>query len=96
MSRWRNEGINYTFFLFIGVISLFPCRTLKDKRDAYVARLNGIYFNNLEKDGVELIRGTAKFTGIREVTVNGEKYTADHVCIATGGHPVILDVPGEL
>ena len=90
------KGSTILFSFSLGLSPFFPCRTLKDKRDAYVARLNGIYFNNLEKDGVELIRGTAKFTGIREVTVNGEKYTADHVCIATGGHPVILDVPGEL
>ena len=90
------KGFTIVLAFLRGSTPLLLCRTLKDKRDAYVARLNGIYFNNLEKDGVELIRGTAKFTGMREVTVNGEKYTADHVCIATGGHPVILDVPGEL
>lgn len=73
----------------------FSWRTLKDKRDAYVARLNGIYARNLDKDGVELIRGVAKFTGNREVTVDDTKYVADHVCIATGGHPILLDVPGK-
>jgi len=36
---------------------------------------------------VTLVRGEAKFTGPKEVTVNGEKYTAEHILVATGGHP---------
>lgn len=42
-----------------------------------------------------LVRGNAKFTGPREVTVNGEKYTAEHILIATGGHPKMdQNIPG--
>src|SRR5690348_16016910 len=33
---------------------------LKTQRDAYVARLNGIYETNLRKSGVELVRGWAR------------------------------------
>ena len=44
---------------------------------------------------MELIRGRAEFTGAREVTVGGATYTADHIIIATGGHPTLLDIPGE-
>ena len=36
---------------------------LKEKRDAYVLRLNGIYEGNLAKRGVTLIRGRAAFRG---------------------------------
>ena len=45
---------------------------------------------------MELIRGKAEFTGAREVTVGGATYTADHIIIATGGHPTLLDIPGEV
>ncbi len=41
----------------------FEWTRLKEKRDAYIKKLNGIYGNNLDKSNVELIRGTAKFVG---------------------------------
>lgn len=45
---------------------------------------------------MELVRGNAKFTGPKEVTVNGEKYTGEHILIATGGHPKLdKNIPGE-
>src|ERR1700721_4139614 len=34
---------------------------LKEKRDAYIARLNGIYARNLSAKGVPLVRGSARF-----------------------------------
>ena len=42
-----------------------------------------------------LVKGNAKFTALKEVTVNGEKYTAEHILIATGGHPKMdKNIPG--
>ena len=42
------------------------------------------------------MRGNAKFTGPKEVTVNGEKYTAEHILVATGGHPRMdQNIPGS-
>ncbi|KAJ8262378.1 hypothetical protein GJAV_G00165760 [Gymnothorax javanicus] len=72
---------------------------LKNKRDAYVSRLNQIYRNNLDKAKIETIVGHAVFTDDPEPTVevNGKKYTAPHILIATGGRPVVLsdkEVPG--
>ena len=67
---------------------------LKERRDAYVHRLNGIYERNLENSGVERILGDASFLSSRKVQVNGTEYTADHVLIATGGYPTIPDCPG--
>lgn len=73
----------------------FNWNAMKQKRDAYVKRLNDIYYANLEKDKVSLVRGNAKFTGPKEVTINGEKYTAEHILIATGGHPKMdHNIPG--
>lgn len=36
------------------------------RRRAYIERLNGIYRSNLDKDGVELVEGHARFVGERE------------------------------
>ena len=43
---------------------------------------------------VDTIHGDAKFVDEKLVEVNGEKYTADHILIAVGGHPTIPPIPG--
>ncbi|XP_008324753.1 glutathione reductase, mitochondrial [Cynoglossus semilaevis] len=77
----------------------FSWESLKAKRDAYVSRLNGIYRNNLDKAKIQFIQGVARFTNDTEPTVEveGRKYTAPHILIATGGQPLVMsddDVPG--
>lgn len=67
---------------------------LKAGRDAYVARLNDIYASNLDRRGVTLLKGYASFTGPRKVEVSGRVCTADHIVIATGGRPIVPDIPG--
>jgi glutathione reductase (NADPH) len=67
---------------------------LKKKRDAYVARLNGIYERNLAAKGIAHFEGRAKFLDAHTVEVNGARYTAAHVVIATGGYPDVPRVPG--
>jgi len=72
----------------------FHLATLKEKRDAYVKRLNGIYASNLEKAGITSIAGEAKFIGERVVQVGEKTYSGDHVLIAVGGKPLMPDIPG--
>jgi glutathione reductase (NADPH) len=67
---------------------------LKDKRDAYIRRLNGIYEGNLAKRGVTLIRGRAQFVNGRTVTAAGSSHSAPHIIIATGGRPLLPPIPG--
>uniref|UniRef100_A0A8C1FGM3 Glutathione reductase, mitochondrial n=1 Tax=Cyprinus carpio carpio TaxID=630221 RepID=A0A8C1FGM3_CYPCA len=84
---------------FEGAKAHFNWELIKRKRDAYVSRLNQIYRNNLDKGKIESIHGYARFTDDPEPTVevNGKKFTAPHILIATGGHPSTVsedDVPG--
>ncbi len=44
-------------------LASFDFADVKQRRDAYIKRLNGIYGNNLDNSKVEVIRGTAKFVG---------------------------------
>jgi glutathione reductase (NADPH) len=67
---------------------------LKSKRDAYVRRLNGIYERNLNAKGVAYIKGTARFLDPHTVEVGGQRLSARHVVIATGGRPTIPPLPG--
>ncbi|GFR86338.1 glutathione reductase [Elysia marginata] len=72
----------------------FDWGRIKQTRDAYIKRLNGIYETNLEKSKVEKIVGHATFTQDKCVEVAGQKYAADHIMIATGGRPFIPSIPG--
>ncbi len=47
-----------------------------------------------EHPGIELIRGTASFTGNHSVAVNGRELTAARIFIAVGTRPQIPDIPG--
>ncbi|NEP00533.1 MAG: glutathione-disulfide reductase [Symploca sp. SIO2E9] len=53
-----------------------------------VERLNGVYQRMLDKAGVELIQGYAKFLEPHTVEIGERKITADKILIAVGGHPV--------
>jgi glutathione reductase (NADPH) len=73
----------------------FDMAGLRDRRAAYVKRLNGIYAGNLDKAGITTIRGWGSFEGPGRVLVRGEGgasevVTYDHCLIAVGGRP---DVP---
>jgi dihydrolipoamide dehydrogenase len=44
--------------------------------------------------GIDLIRGTGRLAGPGVVEVDGRRYTAAHVVLATGSDPVVPPVPG--
>ncbi|KAJ2614172.1 Glutathione reductase [Coemansia sp. RSA 1365] len=67
---------------------------LKGARDAYVKRLNGIYERNLNKEGVEYVDGMASMLSNTEVKVDSAVLKANHILIASGGHPVIPKIEG--
>lgn len=73
----------------------FDWATLIANKDREINRLNGIYRNLLVNSGVTLMEGHAKLTGPNEVEVNGQRYTAKHILIATGGWPQIPDITGH-
>ena len=73
----------------------FDWATLIANKDREINRLNGIYRNLLLNSGVTLMEGHAKLTGPNEVEVNGQRYTAKHILIATGGWPQIPEIPGH-
>lgn len=81
---------------FSGVLegAKFDWKTIKDARDKYIARLNGIYSNNLGNNGVEVISGLASFDGPNTLKVGEKVYSADHITIAVGGRTTMPDIPG--
>jgi glutathione reductase (NADPH) len=67
---------------------------LKERRDAYILRLNDLYAANLARHKVELVRARASFVDARAVTAAGRRLTAGHIIIATGGRPRRPLIPG--
>lgn len=67
----------------------------KQKRDAYVKRLNGIYQNNVANSGIDYFTGTASFVNNKQVqTSEGRLLEAEHIMIASGSTPSTPDFPG--
>ncbi|WP_038055396.1 dihydrolipoyl dehydrogenase [Thermus amyloliquefaciens] len=59
-------------------------------RDGVVKRLTGGVAGLLKGNKVELLRGFARLVGPREIEVNGERYGARSVILATGSEPATL------
>ncbi|MBV1809786.1 glutathione-disulfide reductase [Pseudomonas syringae] len=73
----------------------FDWPTLIANKDREINRLNGIYRKLLVDSGVTLHEGHAKIVGAQKVEINGQIYSAERILIATGGWPLIPDVPGR-
>ncbi len=73
----------------------FDWPTLIANKNAEILRLNGIYKSMLEGAGVRIVDGTARLTDAHTVAVGNNRYTAEHILVATGGWPVVPDIPGK-
>ena len=68
---------------------------LVENKDKEIARLNDIYRGILENNNVTLYEARATLSDAHTIEVGGETVTAAHILIATGGWPVIPDIPGK-
>jgi glutathione reductase (NADPH) len=68
--------------------------SLVANREAYIRRLNGIYQHNLDRSGVAVIEGDARFVDANTLEVGGERIHAERIVIAVGGRPLWPDIPG--
>jgi len=59
-----------------------------------IDRLEGIYRKMLEDSGVTLIEGRARLVDPHTVEINGKRYTAANILVATGAHPTLPAIPG--
>lgn len=66
-------------------------------KDAEIARLEGIYRRNLETKGVAIFETRATVADAHTVRLEGtkaKKVSAKHILVATGGYPILPDLPG--
>lgn len=65
----------------------FDWATLIANKDREITHLNGIYQRLLDGANVDLHRGFATVEDAHTVSVDGKRFTAKHILVATGGHP---------
>ncbi|WP_315708792.1 glutathione-disulfide reductase [Brenneria uluponensis] len=75
-------------------VNHFNWDRLLENRSAYIDRIHQSYDNVLGKNSVDVIQGFARFVDAHTVEVNGERITAEHILIATGGRPTHPNIPG--
>jgi glutathione reductase (NADPH) len=73
----------------------FDWPTLIARKDAEIARLNGIYLGLLESAGVEIVRGHARIVAARAVRAGSRTLSCEHVLLATGSAPSVPALPGS-
>lgn len=76
-------------------INKFDFAKLKANRQAYIDRIHGSYERGFDSNGVERVYEYARFVDPHTVEVAGERYTAPHILIATGGHALYPNIPGS-
>ena len=72
----------------------FDWPTLIANKDREIERLNGIFARLLDQAGVTHIEGRARLVDPHTVAVGDQRYTAQHILVATGGRPVRPSIPG--
>lgn len=75
--------------------SRFDWPTLIANKNREIERLNGIYRNLLVNSGVTLLEGHARLLDAHSVELDGKRYSAERILIATGGWPHIPAIPGR-
>ncbi|WP_373510891.1 glutathione-disulfide reductase [Thiocapsa sp.] len=63
-------------------------------RNRYVAEIHGYWEGYVERQGITRIQGQARFVDAKTIAVGEDRYSADHIVIATGGRPIVPRMPG--
>lgn len=98
---WYGAQVAETLHRYAGeygfdvTLNKFDFATLKANRQAYIDRIHGSYERGFDSNGVERVYEYAKFVDSHTVEVAGERYTAPHILIATGGHALYPNIPGS-
>ena len=98
---WYGAQVAETLHRYAGeygfdvTINKFDFAKLKDNRQAYIDRIHGSYERGFDSNGVERVYEYARFVEPHTVEVAGERYTAPHILIATGGHALYPNIPGS-
>tara|TARA_B100000965_G_scaffold406790_1_gene448684 strand:+ start:74915 stop:76279 length:1365 start_codon:yes stop_codon:yes gene_type:complete len=72
----------------------FDWSSLIHAKNSELDRLESVYHRLLREASVDEICGTGQIADSHTVEVDGKTYTAKRILIATGGYPVMPEIPG--
>lgn len=72
----------------------FDWPALVSGRNRYVAAINDYWDGHVAREGITHLTGLGQLVDARTVEVDGTRYTADHIVIATGSRPLVPRMPG--
>ena len=79
----------------VGADETFVWPVMREKLQAELDRLEGVYQGILDRNGVTRYAARAQLRDPHTVELStGEVFTAKHILIATGGYPTPPDIPG--
>ncbi|MEW5727132.1 MAG: glutathione-disulfide reductase [Pseudomonadota bacterium] len=79
---WSVEGASFDWARLIAA------------KNAELNRLESVYNRILRDNGVTLVEGRGRLVDAHTVEVAGRTHTAERILVATGGRPVLPNVPG--
>jgi glutathione reductase (NADPH) len=88
---WADDAAGFGWTIKKGPHDWSKLIAAKDKE---ISRLNGIYRRLLDGAGCKIFDARATFIDAHTLDVGGQRITAEHIVIATGGHPERVPVPG--
>jgi glutathione reductase (NADPH) len=94
-SKFAHEFEDAAAYGWSGLAPVHSWTTLRDNVQKEVDRLNGVYIRLLEGAGAKLHMGRGRLMDRHTVQIGDETITADKILIATGGHPVVPEIPGR-
>jgi len=63
-------------------------------RDDYIRMITNYWDGYVVDSGITRVDGAARFVDAHTVEVDGRRYSAEHIVIATGGRPIVPPIPG--
>jgi glutathione reductase (NADPH) len=95
-SRFHDDFADAAGFGWTVGETRFDWKTLVSAKEAEITRLSGLYAQNLEKSGVEIIRRRGVVAGPNAVAfADGRRVTTRYILVATGGAPTVHpQIPG--
>lgn len=74
--------------------AVFSWTELIAAKDREIGRLSKLYEDNLRRSDVKVMHGAARLVDAHTVEVNGQRFSAEHILIATGGRPFMPAIAG--
>lgn len=88
---WADDAAGFGWSIKKGPHDWAKLLAAKDKE---INRLNGIYRRLLDGAGCKIFDARATFIDAHTLDVGGQRITAEHIVIATGGAPERVAIPG--